>query len=387
MRFRLSPMDVLRFRKPKPFRVGGYAQTELMPPPSTIAGAFLTELYYHGLIPDTDSFEEFVKRLEDEKAFFHGPFYSWKGDLLVPLPYDIRRCKYCKKLFLVPWRGDQYVEGVSYPLSTPWPPCPSCGRASKPAMNGLISSSVLKLRAQQVTELRGVDVAKIKEDAEGIVRIQLRPGIALKDEAKVVRPGYFYMTEWLELIDVDIVEYASLPEHYLNILKNLSLLSVGGDRRPVVVNSEELRLDEICKELTGYSIEELSKEIVRSKCFDLLILTPAIFARQGKIPYRERTSWLPDWLVNGRGELKGLKMRLIGVGLHKPLPVSGWDLRLNAPKNMYAAVSPGSVFRLEILGDVNLQDVMRFLGEVLVKGVGRWRAVGYGTAVVLPVSQ
>ena len=389
IRFNLFPMDVLRFRRPKPFRVGGYAQTELLPPSSTVAGALLTELYYRDLIPRANSFEEFVKKLESEGVFFRGPFYGQKGGLLFPSPCDIRKCKYCKKLFLVPWKEDQYVKGIGYPLSVPWPPCPSCGRASSLVTDSLISSITLKLRSErQITELKSVHVAEIKDDARGIVRTQVRPGITLKDEYKVVKPGYFYSAEWLELVGVHIVEYASLPQRYLDALKYLPLLWVGGNRRPVIVSSKELELNEVCKELSGgYSIEELSEEIARSGRFDLLILTPAIFIRREELRSKgRRTSWLPDWLINGKGELEGLKMKLIGVGLHKPLLVSGWDLRLNAPKNMYAAVSPGSMFRFEILGDVSPQQVGRFLREVLVKGVGRWRAVGYGTAVAFPAN-
>ena len=84
----------------------------------------------------------------------------------------------------------------------------------------------------------------------------------------------------------------------------------------------------------------------RTTAIRMVLATPAIF----------KHGWKPGWLTNGlEGELKGVKLKLVGVSNGRWKAVSGWSLAPPlGPKPIRRMVPAGSVYFFEVLqGDAS----------------------------------
>lgn len=110
----------------------------------------------------------------------------------------------------------------------------------------------------------------------------------------------------------------------------------------------------------------------------LLVVTPTIFAR----------GWLPDGLVargdEYRGHLAGIAPEVVlrAAITPRPVPISGWDMAVAAPRATDLAVAPGSVYFLQRAdgGAFHTADIL----GLWLAAVGRRAEDGFGRVVAAP---
>jgi len=363
LRIDLKPVDVLRFRTPKPFKLGGYAETELLPPPVTIASAILYQLHLTMGVEGAD-FEEIVRNLKG-RLVLHGPLLVDRGEVLAPCPLDLFRCPKClydgnSAVFLA--RAWELTEGQ---LSTPLPVHDPCHLKGEKLRGYLMP--VRRIRERGNVKSTG-ELRKVGD----ICRRELRPGAHLDEERKAVRPGYFYAVEWVKLErDYSIRLYMEADAQLLGAIEQIKMVSLGGGGRPVEVSvsGRGLTIKDYCRELTGEELSVIAERIASDRAFDLILLTPGILV-EGSV-----CTWKPDL---------DIPSALKGIGIDKPVKVSGWDLKLGAPKSLYTAIPPGSIYRFTLSEELGAEDVARKIVEPLLGNIGHWNTLGYGTALVLP---
>ncbi|MCX8205469.1 MAG: hypothetical protein N3H31_07465 [Candidatus Nezhaarchaeota archaeon] len=351
----ISALDVLSFRSPRPFGLGGYAETERMPPPGTVALAFTAQLYLKKVLAAA-SFEDLLKKIE-ERGAFHGPVLSRQGRLYVPAPLDMAECPKCDKVFFSRWLVSP--EGR---LEGPWP-VHTCGYAGKPLRSFLVPLS--KAARREVDELVKLDK---------VLKVDVRPGVCL-DDFKTARPGFFHQAEWVEVgSGWSLRTFITVKDNdFGRAVSEVRMLRLGRKGRPVEVRDVgKLDFEGYYRLLTGLEASEAALEIARGGLFDLVLITPGIFLRGDAC-----TSEPPDGLIPDA--------ELIGVATDRPSIASGWDFSRSAPRAMYWAAPAGTVYRYRLKRYLVANEVRdRVIGTVLLENVGVWSAIGYGTAVVVP---
>lgn len=357
----LNPVDPLMFRRTRPFRVGGYAETYLLPPPSTIALAFVAELRLRGLI-DAGDFKNVLNRLK-EHATFHGPLILG-GDLYAPARLDYAKCEHYEcggEVFQLKWgdHGPLLVHG-------------GCGRVAK-----LLRNHVMSLKA--VTQpLKGRLNGLVKELSEICAR-ELRAGLYLREQTKNVVPRYFYQAQRVSLArGYSLLEFISVKSDELkSAIAKLRLLKVGGKGGLVEAElKSSMDLGGYYKSLTQMDLEVAADRIAKDHYFDLVLLTPAIFLEGG------RSVWKPAPLPKG---FPTDDVELVGAALSKPVEASGWDSALRSPTAMYFAAPAGAVYRYRLKRELNRLEVVEgVIKPVISENVGEWGVIGYGTALPIP---
>jgi CRISPR-associated protein Cmr3 len=153
-----------------------------------------------------------------------------------------------------------------------------------------------------------------------------------------------------------------IPEELHGALQNLGWVRLGGDGHRAACEVKDPAA------IPGPVRKELARAIAAAKGIVLYLATPAIFTK----------GWQPEW---GRF-LPGWTLKAAAVG--RPLPIAGWDYAKQAPRPVYRAVPPGSVYFLQapqdFAGDDSSQIVDRFLlKESLSDRYGR---LGFGYTIV-----
>ena len=368
----LRPIDVVRFRTPKPFRIGGYAESELLPPPGTVALAFVAQLYFTK--PDLfnrRSFDDLLKVLS-ERLVFHGPLVVRKGELYLPAPLDLAECPHCKnknKIFPSRW-----ARAPNDWRESPWP-VHDCGYTGKVLRNRLI-------RATKLTYRRKADVSDDVIRLENICKRESRPGIYLDEATKTVRPGFFYQAEWLSLkSDIGFREFVTVKDPTLaNYLKEMRMLRLGGKGRPVKLELiGKLEFDDYYRSIAGSDVDEIAQAIAEEGLFELVLLTPAILLDEASECVSEPSGFLMRFLQD---------IKLVGMTSHRSQLVSGWNVISGMPRAMYAAVPAGAVYRYKLTRSSAPDEIRQKLIEpIAYDNIGHWSAIGYGTAVVIPTGE
>lgn len=363
----MDPVDVLCFRSPKPFRIGGYAETEHIPPPGTVALAFTAQLHLAGLL-NASSFSDLLKRV-GEKAVFHGPFLSGRGQLYIPAPLDMAECPEHKRIFLSEWR--ESLKGGK----SPWR-VHKCGRSGKTLRGYLISSiDLLKRGGKELEKEQSKNSPSLLKVRE-VFKEEIRPGLSLERKSKIARPGYFYQAAWVRIkSDYGLHEFVTIKdEDWGEVLGKIKMLKLGRGGRPTELSqTDRLSPDEYYKLLTGLDMSEAAHKIANDRAFDLILLTPAIFLSKNACRLEPGDLLIPD-------------VDLIGVATDRPVKVSGWDFERKAPRAMYYAAPAGTVYRYELRSNQTPDKVMNVVIRlILLENVGFWREIGYGTAVVVPL--
>lgn len=361
----IRPVDVLRFRKPTPFTIGGYAPTYMYPPPQTISSAIITQLYLSNRITSFPSYEDMARELGD-RLVFRGPYLSDENLTYVPAPLDLATCGKCGEVFLSKWKP------VYQDLKTSWP-IHECGSVGRRLTGYFIPSNMIVRRSEVRPEhVVGLDVG----EGKGVVLKELRPGICLNEKVKSVLSGYFYQAEWISLREGYFFrEYViSSDEELTKSIQNISSLRLGGGGRPAQVDVKVVDLESCYKSFFGVDINDVAEDIIKKQSFDLIFLTPAIFLDGTKCVSR------PPPIGLSLGE------RLVGISIDKPVIISGWDLRLRGLKRLYHAAPAGSIYRYTLSEPIaQVNDIRDKVLRIFVKGVGHWNSVGCGSTAILPV--
>lgn len=128
---------------------------------------------------------------------------------------------------------------------------------------------------------------------------------------------------------------------------------LGGEQRPVALKDLGNRRQWPNLGEFNEVAQRLRDPAQRRICF--VLASPALFDK----------GWQPSWLTEdtgphtpaGVGVLRG-KAKLVGAAVGRRVPVSGWNLRENKPKAVRWAVPAGSVYFLELQGDIDREKLL-----------------------------
>lgn len=349
MRLFIEPNDVLMFRDGRPFSGGNdhFARGAFPPPPSTIYGA----LRSHILSVEWSEFNKFAsgdksiipERLYNEigtpgelgtltlRQFALAKKDNDKLEQYFPAPKDIVREKGSNngKMFLLKPEtipSDLVMTNLTTKLLHLWHPTEQA--LENPP--GFLSSEELKsyLLGNAPTNMM---------DSEDIYQVEERTGILKNRTKRSVETGGLYSVEYFRLKDslgfsVELEGVTLLPEK--------GILRFGGDHRSAyyAVSSWD-----------NISTAEIKKKVEDNNRFKVVLITPAIF----------ENGWMPGGIDKNsmEGVVSGVKVKLAGACLGKPVGIGGFDLVKKMPKIMKKAVPAGSVYYFELKGS-NVEAVL-----------------------------
>jgi len=379
--FFFEPVDTLFFRDGRPFDFGveTVAYTFFPPLPRTFYGALRTYLIFK--YADLFSFrndEKLKKVVGDETSFgnlhIFGPLLAISKDeevvqVYYPLPQDICKIKDEDDLVLLKPRKDVDVTSNLGQVEL-WPVLPSDLTRDIEEVEGFLGSDFLEnyLTEQELRKGIVTEIEKLRGEEHKI-------GIKLLKGLRVVDTGYLFSAPHIRLRilseEEEKVGFLLRVEEDENLMPQSGELRLGGDTR-------------VAKFFEVSWKEEKTKELVRKslkgkKYFKLVLLTPAFFKR----------GIYPDFL-NGNLEGKmpdvGIKVKLRGCVLGKPLPVGGFDLghKVPKPKPIRWSVPPGSVYFFELMDAAEENWIDELLGRFLFQSIleGQLALEGFGYVLV-----
>lgn len=349
----IQPLDVLFFRDSKPFNAGeGFRAKSAFPPtPYPFVGALRARILAdtlprmglsledyrrhisgeaHGAqAPDPSldaskeqSLHELVAQIGDASSYgrlrFWGPLLAQDmgRELYFPAPLDLFSSNR-----LVPLEKHPKGMETNRPADTELPRLLWSRQAlGNPLKEPFVDSEAL------AAYLRG-DRPNLTDNP--LVDREPRVGIAMDTGRRTVKEGLFYISEMLRIGEA--IGFVMGVEGYELDQLSSGLLQLGGEGRGAYFHV----LDSL------KPVEKLRKLSADGDGrFKLYLASPAIF-KQG---------WLPDFVDPKTlvGTVGATKVKLVAAAVGKPLSIGGWDLAKRAPKTMYKAVPPGSVYFFEV---------------------------------------
>lgn len=379
LRITLTPFDTCFFRDSKPFEIGGVARSLKQPLPSTLAGALTTLLI--------EAYGEEYRR-EEPDWVIRGPLpalvKAGQATALYPLPEDVYELK-GRLICLSPSThpDSPYTYRVAE-AEIRTPPRIHQGEVVKPPEE-------VDLLTQKGIQryMVGEDLTGEAVSSSDLLAPVERTGVAL-EWSKVVQFGRLYRLEALEAgwtleegrliragFTAKILAEPPLLDRVREAFKG-RVLRFGGDSRPSQLYVADGGEDPEWVEAQS----RVESRVAETGRFKLYLATPAIFT-QG-----DRSGWFPSWLneerLEGRFLEEGPLVKLMGVCLGKPVPVSGWDYDRGCVKPMYFGVSAGSVYYFKILEENNYKNAaktiitltnLRNVSDMMPRS-------GFGTALV-----
>jgi len=351
MKLFIEPNDVLMFRDGRPFAGGDdhFARGTFPPSPATIYGA----LRSHILSVKSGEFDAFKrnhakisKDITDEigtpselGTLKITQFAVAKNDetrikQYFPIPRDIAKEKGKEdgKFYIL--RPDSSINNIALtdmPLELQhlWFATDSALEAA----SGFLSEDAM------TAYLLGKAPEKIIE-AKEIYQTEERTGIRKSRSTRSVETGGLYSIEYFRMKEdfgftLDVAGTKLLPDS--------GILRLGGDHRSA--NYFKSSWNDI-------DTKTIKDKISKDKHFKLVLLTPAIF-NQG---------WLPNGVDSHtfEGTINGVKVKMTGACVGKPIGIGGFDIVKEMPKPMKKAVPAGSVYYFE-LKDGNIDSLFEKL--------------------------
>jgi CRISPR-associated protein Cmr3 len=352
-----EPVDVLLFRKSKPFTAGEsfWARSVFPPPPAPFIGAIRSKI----IAENNVSFDDYNKRARTARRIIDkignasslgaieaaGPFLCDRNgeqlEVYFPAPLDVLERK--------PDRQGNLLQ----PYQSPWPVTSnsplnwllrSTEEAGVPPEGKFLSAGALRqyLEGTRGLEIKGNDLAMR----------ELRVGIEFSG-ARTAAEGKFYSIEFLRLH-----EDASRKVGFLMKLDGID--SVNKTKEGILKIGGEGRASAYCDvtgKLPNGMVELIEGDFLVSKLagktrFKLYLASPAIF----------EDGWLPGGLTkNGDSftlKIGSLDCKVVTAAVGKPVLIGGWDLAKKKPRPNRKAVPAGSVYYFEkIGGPLTAQDV------------------------------
>ncbi len=371
----IMPHDPLIFRDGKPFTAtpGARAASLPFPFPSTIAGAVRTlsgALANGGIFPEGK--QDVIQRVLEYHVV--GPFLfdrkrneplfpAPQDALLLKLePYDEHRAervplqptgRFENMLTNLP-AGLQLVAPIVGSKAKPHPQAPTFWRWSE-------VKAWLERPQHSVVSLDTLGIKALPVDYRMHVSIQSERGTA--------EEGALFQTAALTFV------HASQP-NVLGEATELGLLvqtdaplqaslnTLGGERRVVSWEPADPNWLPACPEAVA--------EAIRTTRRGRLILTTPAYFEQG---------FRPAWV---REHPSGVRLRIIGAAVGRPVHVSGWDYEKHAPKPTRRLAPAGSVYFFEI-EEGDDAAVERFIDDLWLNPISddeRYRRDGFGVALL-----
>ncbi len=321
LRLSLDPLDTLFFRDARPFGPADQADSGL-PTPQTLTGAIRTLLLeLHGVDPT-----EFGKRVKMVGSFVaavrafstpiqalaamrvSGPWFGFGGDVLAPVPANLRFEKGSGTGMLVRLDPMSTLPLGWQPKACGMLPLWYYGRTSLESRKGYLKPAGLQ------AFLNGaVPDSSEFVDANQLYSVERRVGIAVDSKRNTVVEGMIYSAGMLSLKPkVTFEAIVSGNSELLSPLRGAApLMKFGGEGRRVVVRTSE------------DSSVWMPAPDERSDGRLLLLTTPA---------------WFEDW--------KPKTLNPVAAAIAGYEGISGWDLAKGGPKPNRFMVTAGSVYFL-----------------------------------------
>jgi len=337
MKLFIEPNDVLMFRDGRPFAGGDehFARGIFPPSPATIYGA----LRSHILSVKSGEFDTYKndasiidREITDEIGTPDEPGslvlrqFALAGrdgsglEQFLPIPGDVVKEKdengRLHLLSPVHFPGGRLMTDLPEGLNNMW----ITTEGAMEAASGFLSS--VEMEKYLLGEI------PTPTESERLFSIEERTGIGKSPVTRSVEAGRLYSVEYFRLnkdfgFVVEVQGTELLPES--------GIMRLGGDHRSVKYKTVS------CNDIP---LEPVKNMIVDRRRFKLVLTTPAIF-KQG---------WLPGWINPGtkHGDINGVKVRLTGACVGKPVGIGGYNLARNIPKLMKKAAPAGSVYFFEV---------------------------------------
>jgi len=337
MKIFMEPNDVLMFRDGRPFAGGDdhFARGIFPPSPATIYGA----LRSHILSNESGEFDTY----KGNTSMIAGEITreigtpGQLGSLLIrqftpagrnadglvqffPMPKDVVKEKGGKErlhmLSPMDLSGSRTVTDLPEGLSGMW----MKSEEAMEAVRGFLSSEEMERCLLGETPR--------PTEPEKLFRTEERTGIGKSRVTRSVETGRLYSVEYFRLADG--AGFAVEVEG-TRLLPGSGMMRLGGDHRSIKYETSSWR---------DIEVEPVKKMIADRRRFKFVLTTPAIF-RQG---------WLPGWInpETKKGDINGVRVKLTGACVGRPVGIGGYDLIKNMPKEMKKAVPAGSVYFFEI---------------------------------------
>lgn len=188
---------------------------------------------------------------------------------------------------------------------------------------------------------KGSEIANIVKDEmerdkfkpDNYFKKEPRMGIVIDANTGTVEEGKLFTTPFIRPNPKNNTGFWLSVQQDISQYLNGSLLRLGGDGKLSSVS-------EIAVTDDSSIVAELKKAVKDTGKLKLILLTPAIFEKNG---------WLPDGLnpETGEGKMGGVPVRLISANTGRYQPMGGWDVARNCPKPTNRAVPAGSVYWIE----------------------------------------
>jgi CRISPR-associated protein Cmr3 len=359
MKLFIEPNDVLMFRDGRPFAGGDdhFARGTFPPSPATIYGALRSHILSHHW-SEFDKFKNDQRQIpENVKKEIGTPdelgslalcqftlaIKNGNGvEQMFPMPKDVvmekgsspcpslakRGISEKEELYILnptSFSGSKTITDIPQGLSNMWHP----SEKAMEAASGFLSSKEMGeyLLGKSPSERTPPD--KLFDTEE-------RTGIQKSRKTRSVETGRLYSVEYFRLSEkvgfvIEVGNTKLLPES--------GILRLGGDNRSARYSKASWDWDEIL-------VKSVEEKIAETNSFKLVLTTPAIFKK----------GWLPEGIDSNtrQGQISGVKVKLIGACVGKPVGIGGYDFVKNHPKVMKKAVPAGSVYYFELMeGDTD----------------------------------
>lgn len=361
MKMVLYPYDVLMFRDFRSFTAGeDVVAKSILPMPHTLAGAIRTKLY---LDYGKEVYELIGYKRTEPNFMIYGTFLSINGDEIFAFPADIVGSKDAEnsksKLFYIYphklYGSEEYLffagKYIHYELVYDY----------FLTKEGLIKYLLGELSE---TDLKSKEVAeKYIIPSNKVYRKEERVGIAL-DENKVTKYGFFYISQFLRF-EENVGISIWLDDRVKNYLSRTGFLKIGGEGRL----ARYQLFDVSAKDVIAVDVNELLAKIEKKKKLKIYLATPLV------IPDSENTT---EYLQKSLEKALYTKIKNIYPLVDKLLPVGGWDLARNKPKEVTYSLSSGSIIFVEFDGSINISEFFFKMGNLQKLGyglcfIGVWR--------------
>lgn len=383
----IRPHDPLIFRDGKPFAAtpGARAASLPFPHPSTLAGAVRTRSGAQangGAFPTGKEDVDVIQRVLGYQVV--GPFLfdTEQNETLFPAPQDALLLRLephddtkAQRVPLKPTTRFQDVltylpEGLQEELQLVAPVTQAKAKAKPhPGAPAFWRWSQMEawLKAPQADEVTLADLGLGRLPVDVRVHVSIEPG---RDTAK---EHALFQTGGLTFVRVtrrneDGDEKREMGELGLLVQTDAPLKAgwdtLGGERRVVAWEPAPLGVLPACP-------PDVQQAILQERRGRLILATPAHF-KQG---------FLPAWVCE---HPSGVKLRIVGAAVGRPVHVSGWDYKEHSPKPSRRLVPAGSVYFFEILAGDDAA-VSRFIQEVWLHAISddeQDRRDGFGVALL-----
>lgn len=370
----VRPTDLVLFREPGPFDAaeGHVARSRVPPTPRPLLGALRAVAFRRAMLTEIPPprGHPMNERYGDANGYgrlrARGPFLARSQgagvDAYFPAPLNTLRREGSGDLFeLQPLRHARLASFWDLGLRPLWASFPTPG---EPPDGQVLSANEL------LAYLRG-GVPRTAPASSLFVEEQ-KVGIALDPLRKAAQPGMLYVARLHRfhedcglLFDLELPE-ADDPWAPAQLLGREGTILLGGERRPGSYSAADLAPATRALLDPAAAAEAVAAQGGPPWRVKLLLATPALFPGGWRLPEAVLAPW---------------RAELVSCAVGKPTTVGGWDLARQAPRPSRRAVPAGSVYFLEVNGD--LHDFCRAVhGRGLPGQVEDLGAVGFGTSLV-----